>query len=155
MAKNTKNYLGRDFKKVRSKDKLSSERRSVLMSKIHSQDTNFEVAFITALRKKLKTKFKTHERTIKGTPDIVFSKQKVCVFLDSDFWHGWHYPRWKHLLKDDFWRRKIEKNRQRDTQTNRHLRLQGWTVIRIWEHKIKVNVDATITNIKNALKQSQ
>jgi hypothetical protein len=22
---------------------------------------------------------------------MVFEREKVCIFLDSDFWHGWQY----------------------------------------------------------------
>ena len=76
---------------------------------------------------------------LKGKPDIVFYRYKVCVFLDSDFWHGWQYPRWKHLLKNDFWRSKIENNRDRDRKTTAYLRRHGWAIVRIWEHSIKNN----------------
>lgn len=104
------------------------------MSKIRSKNTKFEVNFIRLLRKQTKIKFKTHVRSIGGNPDIVFSKQKICIFLDSDFWHGWQYPRWKHLLKNDFWRDKIENNRRRDKKITSFLRKNDWKVLRIWEH---------------------
>ena len=78
------------------------------MSKIRSKETKFEREFILRLKKSTRKKFKVNVTSIKGKPDIVFEKHKVCVFLDSDFWHGWQYPRWKHLLKDDFWREKIK-----------------------------------------------
>src|SRR4051794_16328767 len=73
------------------------------------------------------------------------------VDLDSDFWHGWQYPRWKHLLKDDFWRGKISKNRQRDIRNKRLLKQTGWKVIRIWEHQIKHYPEKAIDRILSAL----
>lgn len=76
-------------------------------------------------------------KELKGKPDIVFDKAKLCVFLDSDFWHGWQYPRWKHLLKNQFWKDKIEMNRKRDKRNSLWLKRQGWKVIRVWEHNIK------------------
>lgn len=130
------NYLGRNFKAKRKPDTLSRAKRSSLMSKIRSKNTKFEVNFIKQLRKGTKLKFKTHIRKIRGNPDIMFEKQKICIFLDSDFWHGWQYPRWKHLLKNDFWRDKIENNRKRDKKTTSFLRKKDWKVIRIWEHNI-------------------
>lgn len=114
------------------------------MSKIRSQNTKFEIDFIKQLRKKTKVKFKTHVKSIRGNPDIVFPKQKICIFLDSDFWHGWQYPRWKHLLKNDFWRNKIEKNRWRDKKTTVCLRKDGWCVYRIWEHDLRKNFDSLL-----------
>jgi DNA mismatch endonuclease, patch repair protein len=111
------------------------------MSKIRSKNTKFEVDFIRQLRKKTKIKFRTHVRKVKGNPDIVFEKQRICIFLDSDFWHGWQYPRWKHLLKNAFWRNKIDRNRKRDKYITRYLRGRGWTVVRVWEHEIRTCCD--------------
>lgn len=121
------------------------------MSKIRSKDTKFEHDFINLLRKATRKKFQTHITNIKGKPDIVFYKAKVCVFLDSDFWHGWQYPRWKHLLKNDFWREKIERNRERDRKTTLFLKRQEWKVIRIWEHQIKGDSERCIVRVKRGL----
>lgn len=107
------------------------------MSKIRSRDTKFEKDFITTLKKITGKSFQTNVSSIKGKPDIVFLKKRVCIFLDSDFWHGWYYNRWKHLLKNDFWRTKIENNRKRDRKTTIYLRKNGWIVLRFWEHQIK------------------
>jgi len=35
----------------------------------------------------------------------------------------------------DFWEEKLARNRERDRQTDRRLRDEGWQVIRIWEHE--------------------
>jgi len=147
MKKKTKNYLNRNFKKSRSADKLTKKRRSDLMSKIRSKDTKFEKEFIAALKKATRKKFKTNVASIQGKPDIVFEKDKICVFLDSDFWHGWQYPRWKHLLKNDFWRTKIKNNRKRDKKTTAYLRRHDWKVIRIWEHEVKRNQRGVIEKV--------
>ena len=143
--------MGRNFKKVRVAEALPPAQRSALMAKIRSKNTKFEDDFINLLSMKLPKQFATHVRNLKGTPDIVFDAEKVCVFLDSDFWHGWQYPRWKHLLKDDFWREKIVKNRRRDSKNTRYLKRSGWKVIRIWEHQIKLNPEKAIKRILMAL----
>jgi len=145
--KKTNNYLNRDFNKKRKRDSLPTAKRSRLMSKIRSKNTKFEREFISVLRKSTRKKFKTNVAAIIGKPDIVFSKDKVCVFLDSDFWHGWQYPRWKHLLKNDFWRNKIENNRKRDKKVTLFLRKNSWKVIRIWEHDLKLDLIDCINTI--------
>ena len=150
-VKKNKNYMGRNFKKSRVAETLSKAKRSSLMSKIRSKNTKFEEEFIQFASLKISNGFITHVRTLVGTPDMVFERGKVCVFLDSDFWHGWQYPRWKHLLKDDFWRGKIFKNRQRDIRNTRLLKKSGWKVIRIWEHQIKLYPDRAIDRILCAL----
>lgn len=146
-----RNYLNRNFKKKRSADTLSIKRRSELMSKVRSKDTKFEKNFITILRKSIRKKFRINVAPIKGKPDIVFPKEKVCVFLDSDFWHGWYYPCWKHLLKNDFWRGKIENNRKRDKKTSAYLRESGWIVLRFWEHALKKNPKKAVEKIAETL----
>ena len=148
----TRNYLNRDFKKKRSADTLSSKKRSDLMSKVRSKDTKFEKNFVVALQKSIRKKFKTNVASIKGKPDIVFPKEKVCVFLDSDFWHGWYYSRWRHLLKNDFWREKIENNRKRDKKTTIYLRRNGWIVLRFWEHALKKNSEGAVKKITKTLR---
>jgi len=150
--KKIKNVLGRDFKKQREKDKISESQRSSVMSKIRSRGTLFEKTFIEELLKqKICKNVETNVLDIRGKPDIVLRKKKICIFLDSNFWHGWQYPRWKHLLKNDFWREKIEKNRKRDRQVSFYLRSQGWTVIRIWEHQINKDLSKAFKEILRAL----
>ena len=147
MLKN-KNYAGRNFSKKRTEDKMSKETRSSLMSKIRSKNTNLEKNFIKLLRKSTKLEFKVNVTTIKGKPDVVFLSKKFCIFIDSDFWHGWQYPRWRHLLKNDFWRKKIENNRARDKRITVYLRTNGWKVLRFWEHQLRFNGKTVIEKIK-------
>lgn len=151
--KRISNYLGRNFKKEREPDKISKKKRSSVMSGIRSKGTKFENDFLESLKLKTRKRFQTNVNDLKGKPDIVFKKYKVCVFLDSDYWHGWQYPRWKHLLKNDFWRNKIEANRKRDQRTSSVLRRQNWTVIRIWEHNIKKNPHKEIDRILKFIDQ--
>ena len=146
-GKKTSNFLGRDLSKTREPDKISKKKRSSVMSKIRSKGTKFESDFIKKLKAKTRKKFRLNVKELKGKPDIVFERYKVCVFLDSDFWHGWQYPRWKHLLKNDFWRNKIEANRARDKKNTLWLRRRGWIVIRIWEHNIKKDVNIVLEKI--------
>lgn len=149
--KNTRNYLGRDLSKEREPDKISKEKRSSLMAKIRSRGTKFESDFIEKLKSRTRKKIRLHVKELKGKPDIVFNRYKVCVFLDSDFWHGWQYPRWKHLLKNDFWCNKIEVNRARDKKNTSWLRRRGWTVVRIWEHNIKKDVNKEMDKVLELL----
>ena len=66
--------------------------------------------------------------------DIVFPRAKVAVFVNGCFWHG--CPEHASWPKNNaaWWRAKIEKNRDRDADTDRRLRSAGWVPVRIWEH---------------------
>lgn len=152
MKKQTHNSLNRDFSKKRSPDKLTVEERSQRMSLIRSKSTKFEQNLIAILKKQTRKTFTTNDVSVLGKPDIVFKKRRVCVFLDSNFWHGWQYPRWKHLLKNDFWREKIEHNRIRDRRVTRKLHTEGWVVLRLWEHQLKKDQSMCVKKIINSLK---
>lgn len=69
------------------------------------------------------------------TIDIAFPRAKVAVFVDGCFWHGCptHSIPPKHNA--DWWRSKLESNRQRDSNTTALLQADGWTVLRFWEHE--------------------
>jgi DNA mismatch endonuclease (patch repair protein) len=95
-------------------------------------------------------RYRCHVRELPGTPDIVFSKQKIAVFVDGDFWHGWRLPSWDHKLKQ-FWRDKLYGNRLRDVRNFRRLRAHGWCVIRLWQHEVLKNLPDSIARIENAL----
>lgn len=150
--KKISNTLGRNFNRQRKPDNLNEEERSNLMSQIRSRKTKFEEEFLTNLIPRIEgIDYELNCEKIRGKPDIVFIKNRICVFLDSDFWHGWQYPRWKHLLKNDFWREKIKKNRKRDRTVTNYLRRNGWKVLRIWEHAIKKNKEKEIVKVLNSI----
>jgi len=124
------------------------------MSRIRSKNTAFELEFfrkLSAILWPLGYRYRKHKSGLRGKPDVVFINQRVAVFLDSDFWHGWQYPRWKKTLKNDFWRRKIEKNRKRDLRVTSYLKSQGWKVVRIRERQLNENSSACVNKIKKAL----
>ena len=130
-------------------DIMSPERRSALMARIKGKDTGPERAVAHALRTR-GWDFETHARDLPGRPDILFRKSMVAVFVDGDFWHGWRFPVWRDKLSVA-WEAKIEVNRRRDARTFRLLRRAGWTVIRVWEHQVKRDIDACVARIEDVL----
>lgn len=132
----------------KNNDIFSPEKRSQIMSAIRAKNTAFEKRFFKLLRKE-GLRFQTHYTKVIGKPDIAFPSKKLLIFIDSDFWHGWRYPRWKHKLTSDFWKNKIEKNRTRDKKVTKTMRNDGWTVLRFWEHQIKKDSEKLLNKIKS------
>ena len=99
---------------------------------------------------KLGLRFQRNYKRLQGTPDIVFPREKVAIFIDGDFWHGWRLPAWEHKLSE-FWRSKLHANRRRDQRNFRRLRAADWTVIRLWEHQIRSDSGRCIERILRAL----
>ena len=73
-------------------------------------------------------------RTIR--PDIVFTRKRICIFVDGCFWHV--CPEHGHQpsgINRDYWSAKLLKNVERDERQTRALTSDGWTVLRFWEHE--------------------
>ncbi len=79
----------------------------------------------------------TRHPSLAVTPDFVFLKQRVTVFVDGCFWHGCPKHGTKPKGNATFWRKKFAANKARDARVNRALRRAGWRVIRIWEHELR------------------
>jgi DNA mismatch endonuclease (patch repair protein) len=69
------------------------------------------------------------------TIDIAFTRRRVAVFLDGCFWHGCPVHGTEPRSNSAWWKQKIDANRARDRDTDRHLDDLGWRVVRIWEHE--------------------
>ena len=57
------------------------------MSNVRAKDTKPELALRRSLWQ-LGLRYRLHPRGLLGRPDLVFTKARVVVFLDGDFWHG-------------------------------------------------------------------
>ena len=108
--------------------------RSELMSRIRGTNTSPERVLRAALWRN-GLRYRLHAKTPVGRPDVVFPGRKVAVFIDGCFWHGCpeHYR--AATRNAEFWRDKIEGNKNRDVETTEALRSAGWAVIRVWEHE--------------------
>jgi len=125
-----------------------------IMSAIKSKNTKPELILRHALWKK-GLRYRVNVNWLPGKPDIVFTRARIVVFCDGDFWHGHNWAlrgisSIKHELKTytPFWRDKILGNIKRDKKNNKLLEKDHWLVIRIWESDIKNNVDKWATFIE-------
>ena len=113
------------------------------MSAIPSKDTKPEIALRKALWHE-KLRYRVNYKKLPGKPDIVFTKYRIAVFCDGDFWHG-----------HEFWQTKIRRNIERDNEVNQMLTALGWTVIRIWESDINKDISKCVETIKRAINSAQ
>ncbi len=131
-------------------EKLSKQQRSHIMSRIRGKDTTIELMLRSALHR-TGFRFRKNVKGLVGTPDIVFHRAKVAVFVDGDFWHGYKLPQWERSLSH-FWRDKLRRNRARDRKYHARLRRAGWKVVRVWEHQIHTDIDQIIVRISELLR---
>lgn len=131
-------------------DNLTPEQRSFCMSRIKGKDTGLEMRVRSALHRR-GLRFRKHVKDLPGKPDVGFRKARVAVFVDGDFWHGYRFPSWEDKVSD-FWKKKINRNRERDAANHRKLRQMEWTVIRLWQHEVEADFDACIDRILAAVR---
>lgn len=134
-------------------DNLTSEQRSHTMSRIRSTNTKPELA-IRRLVHARGLRFRIHQRSLPGCPDLVFVSARVVVFVDGDFWHGWRLPQWRKKLSP-YWAVKIAGNRKRDRRNFRRLRQDRWCVIRLWEHQIESDPQKCLDRIEQAVRRAK
>ena len=135
-------------------DTLTKEQRRRCMSHIRSKDTGIEVRLRKALWHK-GYRYRKNYKLLPGKPDIVFTKYRLAVFCDSEFWHGKDWDVLKpRLLKGknpDYWIKKIERNKERDMEIDKKLLFMDWTVIRFWGEEILKDTDQCIQVIEETI----
>ena len=111
----------------------ANPRVSWQMARMPRKDTKPEIALRRVLHAR-GLRFRVHAR-LPGTPDIVFTRAKIVVFLDGCFWHG--CPEHGSLPKSnrEWWQRKLDDNRERDARKDGELRRAGYEIFHFWEHE--------------------
>jgi DNA mismatch endonuclease (patch repair protein) len=108
-----------------------------MMSGIRSTNTRPELILRKGLHA-LGFRFRLHDRTLPGTPDLVFPKFRAVIFAHGCFWHGHdcHLFRWPSS-RQEFWQKKISCNREVDRRAASDLALAGWRQCVVWECALK------------------
>lgn len=117
-----------------------------IMSAVKSKNTRPEIALRRVLWSR-GLRYRVNVKSLPGKPDIVFTKARIAVFCDGDFWHGHNWAiRGLSSLDEElkrysqFWRDKILGNIKRDKENTSRLEADGWKVLRFWESDIKTDV---------------
>lgn len=118
-------------------DIVSAAVRSRMMAGIKGKNTNPELL----LRKGLHARgfrFRPHDRSLPGTPDIVLPRYRAVIFAHGCFWHGHdcHLFKWPKT-REEFWRAKIARNQELDAKAEATLAKTGWRYALIWECALK------------------
>lgn len=103
-----------------------------------SKDTKPELLVRTYLRRAGLTGYRLQWKREFGRPDVAFPGRRVAIFVHGCFWHRCPFcqpsrPR-SHA---DFWDDKFARNRARDERYTTALLERGWTVIVVWECRLK------------------
>jgi len=118
-------------------DVVSPETRSRMMSGIKGKDTRPELLIRKGLHAR-GYRYRLHVKNLPGKPDLVFQKYNALIFVHGCFWHGHgcHLFKWPSTRKD-FWRQKISRNQEKDSESLAALKKEGWRIMVIWECTLK------------------
>lgn len=81
-------------------------------------------------------RYRIHDKTIFGNPDISNKSKKIAIFVDGCFWHGCDRCYKEPKTNTDFWKNKITNNKKRRIKVKKELRKENWNVLELWEHEI-------------------
>lgn len=133
-------------------DSLTREHRSWNMSQIRGRDTKPEVQ-LRSLLHKAGLRFRLHDSSLAGCPDIVMRKHRTVIMAHGCFWHRHAGCRNATLpsTRTDFWQSKFRATVERDQRNEAALVDAGWRVITVWECNLKQTPDSIVLDIKSQL----
>ena len=136
-------------------DRSSPEHRSWNMSRIRGKDTGPELS-LRSLLHRAGFRYRLHDTTLPGKPDLVFPRYRTVIFVHGCYWHrhsGCKYaatPR----TRTDFWLAKFQGTVERDRRTAEALTQRGWRVITVWECELKRDPAGVVFEIRRQLEET-
>lgn len=134
-------------------DIVSKRKRSEMMAGIKGKDTSPELKIRKALHAK-GLRYRLHDKSLPGKPDLVFNKYHAAIMIHGCFWHGHECYLFKWpSTRPEFWKSKIGRNRERDMEVRLQLSEAGWRVLTVWEcalkGKTKLDINMLLNRIEN------
>lgn len=107
--------------------------RSRNMAAIRRKDTKPELLIRSGLHG-MGFRYRLQAKHLPGRPDLVLPKYRSAIFVHGCFWHGHDCKLFKMPgTRTEFWREKINSNRQRDDRGLKRLRDERWRTAVVWE----------------------
>ncbi|MCE6980376.1 DNA mismatch endonuclease Vsr [Pseudomonas frederiksbergensis] len=119
-------------------DILTPIQRSNCMQRIKSKNTKPEL-IVRSMCHRLGYRFRLGRKDLPGTPDLVFPRLKLCLFVHGCFWHRHEGCKYAYSPKTrvDFWESKFARNVIRDNKVMNALKASGWNTGVVWECETK------------------
>ncbi len=119
-------------------DNLTTEQRHRTMKRVKSENTTPEM-LVRRLVHGMGFRYRLHRRDLPGVPDLVFSGRRKIIFVHGCFWHGHHCKsgRKRPKTNQEYWTKKLDRNKARDAENQLKLKELGWDVLIAWECEMK------------------
>lgn len=132
-------------------DTLSRIERSERMSRIRDKGSTAEMK-LRRLIHGIGFRYRLHVKELPGKPDLVFPSRRAVIFMHGCFWHRHEGCKLARLPKSklDFWKPKLEANKERDLLHQQQLRDLGWRILVVWECEM-IYTERVSTIVRNFL----
>lgn len=124
---------------MRANRKMGTKPETRLRSALHRRGLRFRKAVLVAAG------------DVKVRPDVVFTRARLAVFLDGCFWHACPEHGTSPTVNAGYWLPKLRRNFERDRLVDEALLAAGWAVVRVWEHELRRDLDASAERVQAAL----
>lgn len=133
-----------------------SEATSRVMRANRGKDTRPEISLRKALWAAGLRGFRANLKGLPGRPDIVYTKQRLAIFVHGCFWHRCpNCQTGAPKTNTEFWTEKFERNMARDAHNMEDLRVLGWKTIIVWECMLKDDIDLIVREIGRELNERE
>lgn len=125
------------------------------MAAIRRRDTRPELALRSALHAsgyRFRVDYRLDLVGAKVRPDVVFTRDRVAVFVDGCFFHRCPEHGVLPQTNAEFWLSKLNRNVERDREQDDALQRAGWSAIRVWEHE---TLDAALVKVSQAVSKAR
>ena len=114
-------------------DTVDRQTRSKIMASVGQKNTGAELLLRKALHK-IGLRYRLHDRSLPGSPDLVFPRFRAVIFVHGCYWHSHGcYKSTVPKSRREFWQDKFNANERRDARNSRLLLESGWRVMIVWE----------------------
>lgn len=132
---------------------MSKEQRRKNMQAIRSQSRLENQVSRELWRRGVR--FRKNDKTLFGNPDISIKKYKIVIFIDSCFWHGCEDHGNRPKSNQDYWDKKLARNRARDIEVTDYYKENNWHIKRMWEHEIKMDFEKAVDELAVFIQRSK
>jgi len=119
------------------------------MQAVKSKDTSIELRVRGILHSE-GYRYRLHDKTLPGKPDVVFGARRKVIFVHGCFWHCHECSRGDRRPKSntEYWSAKLVRNRDRDRTAVQRLEQLGWLVLIVWECELRQDFSEVMNRIR-------
>jgi DNA mismatch endonuclease (patch repair protein) len=117
------------------------------MAQIKGKDTKPE-KLVRSLLHRMGYRFRLHDASLPGKPDIVLARHRKVIFVNGCFWHEHKKCRKGSIptTNTEFWLKKISSTIKHDRSVRIKLKKEGWKILTIWECELR-DIDRTMSKL--------